>query len=118
MIALALPIALLVVALDPTRFVRGCVYLGDVIHFVVRKPYYDQQIAALPAGQPRLVVFDWGGTSWTSFGLVYDESDQVALPKGRQSADWLAQASHSELSCGGYGVQSLWDHYYLASFPC
>jgi hypothetical protein len=56
--------------------------------------------------------------SWASRGLIYDETGQVALPKGRQSADWLAQASHSELSCEGYGVQSLWDHYYLASFPC
>ena len=61
-------------------------------------------------------MFDWGGMSFASHGLVYDETDQVALPKGSQSADWLAQASHSELSCEGYGVRALWDHYYLAEF--
>ena len=118
-LALALPIVLLVVAVDPIGFVRSCNHIGDVIHFIVAKPYYDQQIAALPVDRgPQLVVFDWGGMVWASSGLVYDETDQVSLPRGRQSADWLAQASRSELSCEGYGVQPLWGHYYLASFPC
>jgi hypothetical protein len=118
-IASALPIALLVVAVDPIGFVRSCNYIGDVIHFIIAKPYYDREIAALPVDRrPGLVVFDWGGMVWASSGLVYDETDQVSLPRGRQSADWLAQASHSELSCEGYGIQPLWDHYYLASFPC
>ena len=118
-IASVLPVVLLVVAVDPIRFVRSCNHIGDVIHFIVAKPYYDRQIAALPVERgPRLVVFDWGGMVWASSGLVYDETDQVALPRDRQSADWLAQASHSELSCEGYGVQPLWGHYYLADFPC
>ncbi len=118
-IASVLPVVLLVVAVDPIRFVRSCNHIGDVIHFMVAKPYYDRQIAALPVERGlRLVVFDWGGMVWASSGLVYDETDQVALPRDRQSADWLAQASRSELSCEGYGVQPLWGHYYLADFPC
>jgi hypothetical protein len=118
-IASLLPIVLLVVALDPIGFVRSCNHIGEVAHFIIAKPYYDRQIAALPAGQgPHLAVFDWGGMAWASFGVVYDETDQVSLPRARQSPDWLARASHSELSCEGYGVQPLWDHYYLVSFPC
>jgi hypothetical protein len=118
-IASLLPIVLLVVALDPIGFVRSCNHIGEVAHFIIAKPYYDRQIAALPAGQgPHLAVFDWGGMAWASFGVVYDETDQVSLPRARRSADWLARASHSELSCEGYGVQPLWDHYYLVSFPC
>jgi hypothetical protein len=118
-LAAILPVVLLIVAFDPVRFVRSCDYAGDVIHFIAMKSYYDQTIAAIPADQhPRLVVFDWGGMSFASHGLVYDETDQVSLPKGSQSADWLAQARHSELSCEGYGVRALWDHYYLADFPC
>jgi hypothetical protein len=114
-----LPVILLIVAFDPVRFVRSCDYAGDVIHFIAMKSSYDRTISALPAEQrPRLVVFDWGGMSFASHGLVYDETDQVALPRGRQSRDWLAQASHTELSCEGYGVRALWDHYYLADFPC
>jgi hypothetical protein len=118
-LAAILPLVLLIVAFDPIRFVRACDYAGDVIHFMAMKSSYDRQIAALPADQrPGLAVFDWGGMSFASHGLVYDETDQVSLPKGRQSADWLAKASHSELSCEGYGVRALWDHYYLADFPC
>jgi hypothetical protein len=117
--AAILPVVLLIVAFDPVRFVRACDYAGDVIHFIAMKSSYDQQIAALPADQrPRLAVFDWGGMSFASHGLVYDETDQVSLRKGSQSADWLAQASRTELSCEGYGVRALWDHYYLADFPC
>ncbi len=118
-LAAILPVVLLIVAFDPVRFVRACDYAGDVIHFIAMKSSYDQTIAALPADQrPRLAVFDWGGMSFASHGLVYDETDQVSLPKGSQSADWLAQASRTELSCEGYGVRALWDHYYLADFPC
>ena len=118
-IAAILPVVLLVVAFDPVRFVRACNYVGDVIHFVAMRSVYDRRIAALPSDQrPLVVVFDWGGMSFASRGLVYDETDQVALPRGRQSADWLAQASRTELSCEGYGVRALWDHYYLADFPC
>jgi hypothetical protein len=118
-LAAILPVVLLIVAFDPVRFVRSCDYAGDVIHFIAMKSYYDQTIAAIPADQhPRLVVFDWGGMSFASHGLVYDETDQVALPRGLQSPDWLAKASRTELSCEGYGVQALWDHYYLADFPC
>lgn len=114
-----LPVVLLAVALDPVRFIRASNYLGDVAHFTVMKSDYDRSVAALPADQrPHVAVFDWGGMSFASRGVVYDESDEVALPAGRRSAEWLAQASHSELSCEGFGVQPLWDHYYLASFPC
>jgi hypothetical protein len=117
--ATILPVVLLIVAFDPVRFVRSCDYLGDVIHFIAMRSYYDRTIAALSADErPPLVVFDWGGMSFASRGLVYDETDQVALPRGRQSTDWVAKASHTELSCEGYGVQALWDHYYLADFPC
>jgi len=118
-IASLLPIALIVVALDPVRFVRACNYIGDVAHFIAAKPFYDRQVAALPTGErPRLAVFDWGGMVWASFGVVYDESDQLSLPRDRRSADWLERASHTELSCEGYDAQPLWDHYYLVSFAC
>jgi hypothetical protein len=114
-----LPIFLALVAANPTGFVRSFNTVGDVIHFVAMKPYYDRAVAALPADRcPRVAVFDWGGMSFASRGVVYDETDQVSLPPERRSAEWGEQASHSELACGGVGVRKLWDHYYLASFPC
>jgi hypothetical protein len=41
----------------------------------------------------------------------------IILPD-HQSADWLAHARHSELSCEGYSAHPLWAHYYLVSFTC
>ena len=45
-IAAILPVVLFIVAFDPIRFVRSCNYIGDVIHFIVMKSYYDQTISA------------------------------------------------------------------------
>jgi hypothetical protein len=117
--AFLLPLCLLLVARDPIRFVHSCNYIGDVTHFILAWPYYDYRVAHLPANQtPRLAVFNWGGMVWASHGVVYDESDQITLARDRQTADWLAQASGTELSCDGYHAQPLWAHYYLVDFPC
>ena len=70
-LALALPLVLLAVAADPTGFVRSCNHIGDVIHFIIAKPYYDRQIAALPADRRP----DWScstGAEWS--GLPVDWS--------------------------------------------
>lgn len=118
-LAALLPVVVCLVGLNSWSFVKGCYYLGDILHFIVARPYYEHIIAHLPRdGRPRLAVFDWGGSIWASRGLVYDESDEVALPPGRQSAQWLADPRLAELDCGGFAVQPLWSHYYLASFPC
>lgn len=117
--AAILPLAIIGVSFNLLGFIHFCIYSGDVVHFVVARPYYDNEIASLPhTDQPRLAVFNWGGMIWASRGLVYDESDQVALPPGRQSAAWLANPARAELVCDGYAVQPLWSHYYLAQFPC
>jgi hypothetical protein len=114
-----LPIAALIVTLDPLGFLHGCDYLGNVLHFVVARPYYERIIAGLPHdGGPRIAVFNWGGMVWASSGLVYDESDEVARPAGKQSAAWLASPRLAELSCGGFRARPLWSHYYLVNFSC
>jgi hypothetical protein len=105
-VSVALAAALPVVAIfTPLPLVRGCDYLGDVLLFVSRHQDYARQVAALPrSDHPRIAVFNWGGMIWASSGVVYDESDQVALPKGRQSAEWLAnhtgQNSPATTACG------------------
>lgn len=118
--AAVLPVVVIVVAFHLLSFIQHSNYAGDVLHFVLARPYYDRKIASLPANdQPRLAVFNWGGMVWASRGLVYDESDEVALPPGQQSAAWLANPYRAELACqGGVSVRPLWSHYYLASFPC
>jgi len=114
-----LPIVVTIVALNLLPFMQKCNYVGGVIHFVVARPYYEYELAKLPRiNQKRLAVFNWGGMVWASRGIVYDESDEVALPPGRQSQAWLHNPGLAELSCEGCGITPLWSHYYLASFPC
>ena len=100
---------------DPT-------YAGEAIHFLTMKATYDRTVAALPRDGKRFAEFNFGGMLFASSGVVYDETDQIALPRDRQSPAWLARVSNTDLMCGGTTlvapVHALWDHYYLAGFGC
>jgi hypothetical protein len=114
-----LPAAVLAAALEPWAFVHFCNGLGNMLHFEVMRSQYLSQIRAMPdSAGPKLVVFDWGGMSWASNGVVYDESDEVALPLEQQSSGWHMRASRTELGCGGYSIRPMGGHFYLADFPC
>jgi hypothetical protein len=116
--ALILPAAVLVVAVDPVRFVQRCREWGDILNFEFLRGTYQARAAALPkTGQPKLAVFNRGGMVWASKGIVYDESDEVTLPPGRQSSAWVERASHTELTCG-FWVRPLGSHFYLGYFDC
>jgi hypothetical protein len=113
-----LPAIVLANALAPFVFIRLYNLAGDTIHFEVMREHYQHVVDALPkTGQPKLVVFDWGGMVWASQGIVYDESDEVALPSAKQSPDWRGRASETDLVCG-YSATPMGDHFYLADFAC
>jgi hypothetical protein len=117
--ASVMPLLLLAIALDYQGFIVTCRYVGNVLHFIAKRPDYDAYVGSLPSiRKPRLAEFDWDGMPWVTWAVVYDESDQVTSPPERRSVDWLDQASQ-HLSCEGFGVvQRFWAHYYLVSFPC
>ena len=116
--AATLPLAVLVSAISPGEFVSSCTRLGDVLNFEVLHASYQARVAALPdQGAPKLAVFNRGGMIWSSQGVVYDATDEVALPPERQSPAWKERASRSELACG-YSVVPLRDHFYLGYFDC
>jgi len=116
--AAVLPLAVAIVAIHPMNFVRSCHEWGAVLNFRFVQSSYRTRVATLPTiGQPKLVVFSRGGMPWASEGIVYDESDEILLPHGRQSSAWLQRASESELSCG-YSVRPLGEHFYLGFFNC
>jgi hypothetical protein len=68
----------------------------DRIRFELGKSDYQAQVDALPASDDgiRIKTWDWGETGgagvpnffWT---LVYDDSDQIALPPSSWSAQWV-----------------------------
>jgi hypothetical protein len=114
-----LPAVVLPIVPEPVAFVRFCNGIGDTVHFEIMREHYVSVIKSLPdTGQPKLVVFNWGGMVWASYGVIYDESDEAALPAGKQSPDWLTRASRTELACEGYSVTPMGGHFYLADFPC
>ncbi|MEE3624650.1 hypothetical protein UCD39_11695 [Nitrospirillum sp. BR 11752] len=116
-----LPLAALFAMLWPSVAVHAPRVLGDRLHFAVRRADYDVRTWLLPqTGEPRLMTINWVGRSLRGTGVVYDESDEVALPRARHSAAWKARADHTELSCPyNYTVNAvLEDHFYLVDFGC
>lgn len=99
-------------------FLHTCLYIGGALRFAMTRSAYDHQVALLAADdKPRLAMINWGGMIWASRGVVYNESDEIALPHGQQSAAWVTKAGMTELGCG-WSEDRLWSHYYLVSFPC
>lgn len=78
-------------------------YLGinlDRIRFEVTKSYYTKLTAQMPRerAEPLFTRFDWGSTGGAGVAsifhtLVFDESDEVALPLERRSDQWKQRAA-------------------------
>ena len=94
----------------------------DYMHFRALKASYDASVNALPNNGYRYAEFNWGGLTFSSKGVVYDETDQVALPYGHQSDAWKSRMRYTDLTCGGEGpvgeVVPLGSHYYVVAFGC
>ncbi|WP_145616647.1 MULTISPECIES: hypothetical protein [Nitrospirillum] len=114
-----LPLVFLASALWPKPVIFGARVLGDRLHFAIARPRYLAQIRALPqTGQPRLAIIEWGGFIAMTIGVVYDESDEIGLPRSQQSTTWNDRAAGSELSCGYAVNAAVGDHFYLVDFGC
>lgn len=96
-------------------FVMGA---GEYIHFRLERERYLAEITALPSGKgPRTVVFvlsedGWAGTSNYHL-VVYDESDEVALPEEQRSASWKEKVADTALSYGVGYLRPLGNHFYI-----
>ena len=112
------PVAVIVAALQPFAFLHLTNRLGDAIHFALMRSSYVAKVESLPATGKRFVVFNRGGMVWASNGVVYDESDEVALPPKQQSNAGRRRVIRSELGCGAYAIQKIDAHFYVADFSC
>ena len=91
---------------------------GEFIHFGVVLPFYWAEIAKLPTDQgPRLKYFNWEGWMSISFGVLYDESDEVEKHSTDRSAAWNARAD-KQLDCEIIGGMPLGGHFYLIELGC
>jgi hypothetical protein len=83
---------------------------GERIHFQFMRSSYLAEVSRLPSGEPRFAVWHWGGFG-VGHGVVYDESDEIALPG--QSATWKKRVAATEVGVCGAGGVPLGDHFYL-----
>ncbi|MDZ5650488.1 hypothetical protein [Nitrospirillum sp. BR 11828] len=116
-----LPLAFLVTVAQPKLVMGGAQTLGDRLHFMIEYQEYLALIRAMPdTGEPKLLTVDWGGFLTASTSLVYDESDEMALPPERRSTAWRARAQQTILSCAyGYWVRTtLGGHFYAVGVGC
>ena len=122
LLTMVLPTVVLAIRPDPFVVLQPVLELGDVAHFVAAKPAYDRQIASLADDGSRFKMFYWGGMTFSSTGVVYDESDEIVLPKERRSVLWQARSRNTDLMCGTADLvalpRPLWSHYYLVGYGC
>lgn len=93
-----------------------CSYLGSLIFFY-RINNSLQKDVDKTAGQDsqKLVIWLEGGFASVGYGFVYDGSDEVAKPAGKQSAAWKLRAAYTELGDDCFGASHITGHFYSFS---
>jgi hypothetical protein len=118
-LAVALPLLEPIVELAT---VRQALDIRDIAHFGTMRSRFESDIAKLPENGERFAEFNFGGMLFASTGVVYDETDEIGLPAGRQSAAWISRMKHTDLICGENtfmrGARHIDGHWYLTSFGC
>jgi hypothetical protein len=87
----------------------------ELIRLELGKSSYMAEVAALPDtnGGRRLKIWSWGSTGGAAVAnfssiLVYNESDQIALPRSSWSAEWRRNADQADsdgrIPCFGHNA--------------
>lgn len=89
------------------------------VHFVSVKRIYDREVPTLRGPEPPLKLFVWESDPIGGSGIVYDSSDDIALPKNRRPKNWAQRATTYrgalEELCS---IEAVGSHYYIVSFGC
>jgi hypothetical protein len=117
--ALVLPASALAAIFNLHFVGRATIWAGDRLELAAKLPTYSREIGNLPhkAG-PRIATFLWRDLNLgfgLAFGyefLVYDESDEIAMPAEQRSAAWKKNAG-TDLNCRLTGVEHIFGHYYF-----
>jgi hypothetical protein len=102
-------IAAPIIALSLFGLVHRLGVTPSLVRLELSKSSYIAQIDTLPTTDgPRLKCWDWGSTGGAAVvnifrTLVYDESDQLSLPRSSWSEAWILKA---DAACRGTPLQS------------
>jgi hypothetical protein len=99
--------------------------LSNDLQLLATRSNYAPAPKQSPDSEPRLQVFPWrdlnGFALYLGYVLlVYDESDEIALPASQRSQAWQARDASGELKCRLSGVEHAFGHYYFVyrRFDC
>jgi hypothetical protein len=111
-----LPLSLVLSIVAFGRVGNFAMAVGEYIHFRILRASYRAEIARLSTDKgPRTVVFllsEDGGAGINNYHLVvYDESDEVALPDAQRSPGWNARIAGTQLEIGVGYTRPLGDHF-------
>jgi len=124
---LILPLATLAAFFNGHHFdIHTAQRLSDDLQLLAtRSNYAPAPPKQSPDYEPRLQVFPWrdlnGFALYLGYVLlVYDESDEIALPASQRSQAWQARDASGELKCRLSGVEHAFGHYYFVyrHFDC
>jgi hypothetical protein len=123
---LILSLTALAAFLNKDFIVHAVQQAGSDLQLLATLPTYSREISKLPADQgPRLRVFLWrdlnGFALYLGYELlVYDESDEIALPAQERSQGWKEKAAATDLHCRLGVVRHAFGHFYFVGrgFEC
>jgi hypothetical protein len=99
------------------------------MRFELGRSHYLKEIAALPqTSEPRIASFHWDSTGFVGSEreqtLIYDEADEIALPKAKRPKDWKQSISKRCPGCFFLNdpndpvfVHKITGHFYLVTEP-
>jgi hypothetical protein len=106
-----LPLATLIAIANAGTIWPLAMETGERIHFQAMRRSYLEDVSKLPSsGEPRFAIWHWGGFV-VGHAVVYDESDEIALPE-QSSAEEGCEYRGRNVWCLGILVgQSLLPRY-------
>lgn len=94
-------------------------HASQLAHFSTMKRTYDADVAALPPRSAHLKLFVWEMDPVGGTGVVYDRSDDIALPHNRRPKNWpLGEAQYPAALEELCRIEPVGSHYYIVSFGC
>lgn len=107
-----LPAFLLAAFLLPTFYDTWMQRAADPIAFRFERWMLDREHSRRIGEERLLVVRCTDGFGGLSFGVAYDETDEILLPPGQQSEAWKARARGTELAADRWIAERIQGHYY------
>jgi hypothetical protein len=108
---LILPLAVLIAAMNLPLFLKENRIAIDYVRFFSQYSFYLAAVEKHPATEPRFIVWVWGEWVAPDYGVLYDETDQIA--SDNPSEAWKKRAESEGVIRSGY--RHIVGHFYFVA---